>query len=383
MAGACDLTGDVYPCPVDLEAERARIIDADGPWTSNIHLGNGVYTQEPRVSGGHLIARGLVQNVSDLADRPIEELRVADLGCLEGLYAAEFAARGAEVVAIDIREAHLAKAAFAKEALRLDRLQLSLDDVRNFSLETYGRFDVVLAFGILYHLDLDDVFALLINLSAMTNMAILNTQVAVGPETPGHHFVPPDSPTLSDFVTVRRDGRDYTGRWFTEHAEAATPDEQKASLWSSMGNVASFWLTPASLVNALTDTGFTTVCEAVAPAHPHQTADRRVYIAIRGTPVAQVKVAPILAIDERARAPETVLTSTDETRMADPESAELSVEDQRKAWVDREADLCQELKQTRSALEQRDASLRAIYQTRAWRVVTQWWKLKRRLRGHW
>jgi hypothetical protein len=339
---------------MDVEAERERIIDADGPWTAhNIHLGDGVYTREPRVFGNELIARSLVQNTADLAGKRIEELRVADLGCLEGLFAAEFASRGAEVVAIDIREANLTKAALVKDALLLDRLELILDDVRNFSLEKYGRFDVVLALGILYHLALDDVFALLINLSAMTSIAILDTQIAVGSEAPGYHMVDPDSTALSEFVTIRRDGRDYTGRWFTEHPEAATPDEQKAAAWSSMGNSASFWLTPASLVNALTDAGFTTVCEAAAPVHPHQAADRRTYIAVRGTPVDHVKVAPVLAADERPRAPET---------------------------VDREIQLRQELDQTRSALEQCDASLQAIYQTRAWRVVTRWWELKRRVR---
>jgi hypothetical protein len=41
------------------------------------------------------------------------------------------------------------------------------------------------------------------------------------------------------------------------------------------------------------------------------------------------------------------------------------------------------LDQTRSALEEHDASLQAIYQTRAWRVVTGWWRLKRLLKGHW
>jgi SAM-dependent methyltransferase len=299
--------GGVTLVSVDLDAERARIIDADGPWTAhNIYLGNGVYTCEPDAFGDELlIARSVVQNVSDLAGRPIEELRVADLGCLEGLFAVEFAIRGADVVAIDIREVHLTKARFAKDALRLDRLQLILDDVRNFSLEKYGRFDVVLALGILYHLDLDDVFALLGNLSAMTNIAILDTHVAVGSETPGHHMVHPDSPGLSELVTIRRDGRDYTGRWFAEHPQAASPEEQKARPWASMGNIASFWLTPASLVNALTDTGFTTVCEAVAPAHPHQTADRRTYIAVRGTRVDRVRVARAVATDERPRVPDT------------------------------------------------------------------------------
>jgi hypothetical protein len=52
-------------------------------------------------------------------------------------------------------------------------------------------------------------------------------------------------------------------------------------------------------------------------------------------------------------------------------------------YADQMSALLPLLDQTRSALEERDASLQAIYQTRAWRVVTRWWRLKRRLKGHW
>jgi predicted ATP-grasp superfamily ATP-dependent carboligase len=48
-----------------------------------------------------------------------------------------------------------------------------------------------------------------------------------------------------------------------------------------------------------------------------------------------------------------------------------------------EAELRRLLDQTRSALAEREASLQAIHQTRAWRVISRWWRLKRRLIGHW
>jgi predicted ATP-grasp superfamily ATP-dependent carboligase len=56
---------------------------------------------------------------------------------------------------------------------------------------------------------------------------------------------------------------------------------------------------------------------------------------------------------------------------------------QLQAFAEREIRLRQELDQTRSALNEAEASLQAIHQTRAWRLITRWWTLKRRLTGHW
>ena len=91
--------------------------------------------------------------MSDLAKRPISELRILHLACLEGQYAVEFARQGAQVVAIEGREANIEKARFSKRALGLDNLELIHGDVRDLSRERHGSFDIVLCLGILYHLD--------------------------------------------------------------------------------------------------------------------------------------------------------------------------------------------------------------------------------------
>jgi hypothetical protein len=71
--------------------------------------------------------------------------------------------------------------------------------------------------------------------------------------------------------------------------------------------------------------------------------------------------------------------------------------DQLQAFTEREAELGQQLDQaraseaelrrlldqTRAALDESEASLEAIRQTRAWRLITRWWRLKRRLTRHW
>jgi predicted RNA methylase len=74
---------------------------------------------------------------------------VLDLACLEAHYAIEFALHGARAVGIEYRDESLAKARFAKEHLRLDKLELFKDDVRNLSRERYGEFDLVICSGIL------------------------------------------------------------------------------------------------------------------------------------------------------------------------------------------------------------------------------------------
>ncbi len=48
-----------------------------------------------------------------------------------------------------------------------------------------------------------------------------------------------------------------------------------------------------------------------------------------------------------------------------------------------EAELRRLLDQTRSTLDESEASLEAIRQTRAWRMITRWWRFKRRLTRHW
>ena len=79
--------------------------------------------------------------VEDLVRRPWSELRIADLGCNEGLYACEFALRGASVLGVEGHEATLSKTRFAMDALGLERLELLHSDVRGLSREAHGAFE--------------------------------------------------------------------------------------------------------------------------------------------------------------------------------------------------------------------------------------------------
>ncbi|HEX5631784.1 MAG TPA: hypothetical protein VFX50_01105, partial [Gemmatimonadales bacterium] len=73
--------------------------------------------------------------------------------------------------------------------------------------------------------------------------------------------------------------------------------------WSSLGNASSFWLTRASLVDVLLDTGFTTVSEVRVPHIPWQPDDHVTLAAIRGPRIA-VHSVPRLDSAEWDRWPE-------------------------------------------------------------------------------
>src|ERR1043166_908766 len=135
------------------------VIAKYGNWTAhNVRLQDDVYTIAPKIVGDEVKLRRIVQCVFDLTGGSVEGLRILDLACLEGMYAIEFARHKAHAVGIEGREANVEKARFTKRVLQLDNLELFQDEVRNLSVEKYGRFDVVLCLGLLYHLDAPDVF---------------------------------------------------------------------------------------------------------------------------------------------------------------------------------------------------------------------------------
>src|SRR6516225_4517715 len=116
--------------PEQIRSRKQEIIARYGPWTAHsFRLADGVDTFDQPHWDTRL--RRFVQIVSDLSGKPIQDLRVLDLACLEGHYGIEFALQGGRVVATEGRPANLEKARFAKETLGLDKLELVLDDVRN------------------------------------------------------------------------------------------------------------------------------------------------------------------------------------------------------------------------------------------------------------
>ena len=255
---------------VDPEAIRTKMRDVVaryGPWTAhNIHLGDGVYTIVPGIEGGNEFRlRRIVQVVSDVSRRPLDELRVLDLGCLEGLFAVELARRGADVVALEGRQANLEKARFAKDVLELRTLELVQDDIRNLTRAKYGEFDVVLCLGVLYHLEAPTVFAFLEQVADVCRgLTIVQTHVS----------------------TVRRKSFGYNGRTYwgstLDEPASSTSEYDRRMLWSSLGNRQSVLLTRTSLANALAHAGFTSVFESHVPVEGEVFPDWVTFLALKG-----------------------------------------------------------------------------------------------------
>ena len=254
-----------------VEHKRQEIIRQHGEWTAdNFQLCGDVYTigKDSPIPPSRPLR--VTQIISDHFGGSFEQLRIADLGTLEAAYAVEFARRGAHVVALELRDRNLAKSSFAKEVLKLDTLEFVKDDVRNFTVEKYGTFDVVLASGILYHLDVPDVFTFVENIArACTGIAIIDTHIGVEPVESFEH-----------------NGKTYSGWHFTEYSAEPSPEEVEEKNWMSIGNVKSFWLTRASLFNLMHDAGFTSVYECHIPVHLAP-SDRLTAVGIKGHRHAQ------------------------------------------------------------------------------------------------
>ncbi len=268
-----------------------EVVERHGQWSAhNVHLGGGVYTMGEYVRGDEVSARRVLQAAADVLGRPLAGTRILDLACLEGLYAIEFARHGADVLGIEVRERHIAKARFAKDALELDNLEFVKDDVRNLSPDRYGSFDVVLCLGILYHLDAPDVFEFVHQMANVCRRClIIDTHIANAAE--------------ASFV---HGNQKYQGKYFTEHSPEATPSEkeERGPGWASIDNVTSVWLTRESLYNLLAHAGFTSAYECSNPPVPQWFEDRFTFVAIKGTR-QEVLSAPLLAAQPDAEWPES------------------------------------------------------------------------------
>ncbi len=258
-----------------LRIKKREIVEQFGDWTRhNIYLTDDMYTynqNHPKFKE-HLVRRGvrlqrIIQIISDITNQPLNNLRVLDLACLEGLYGIELARHGAEVIGIEGREANVVKARFAKDVLALDNITFMQDDVRNLNVEKYGMFDVVLCLGILYHLDAPDVFHFVERLSDVCKrVTIIDTHVGI---------------KTNKSYTYQ--GQEYHGWSYKEHPSKSTKEERLKSLRSSLDNEKSFWLTRPSLFNLLSRAGFTSVYTCQNPVVLMQRKDRDTLVAVKGT----------------------------------------------------------------------------------------------------
>nr|WP_246413420.1 methyltransferase domain-containing protein [Methylobacterium brachythecii] len=179
--------------------------------------------------------------------------RIADLGCLEGGYTAEFARLGLDALGIEVRQNNYDNCLLVQKSLGLPNISFVKDDVLN--IKTHGMFDVIFCCGLLYHLQNPVQF-----IDAMSAQArdavIINTHYA--PEEGGEQF------NLSSMT----ENEGMRGRWFFEH-DAKNVEELESLKWAAWSNTKSFWLTKPSLFQCLHNAGFDMVFEQIDHISPN------------------------------------------------------------------------------------------------------------------
>jgi SAM-dependent methyltransferase len=261
------------------------IVERHGPWqTHNLRLADGVFTISPQAQTTATKLVRIVQVIDDICGG-LDGLRVLDLACNEGLYALELAAHGASVVGVDARAAHLEKARFAASALGLDTRFEQLD-VREIHGAGLGRFDVVLAAGILYHLDAPDLIQLVEQLPDLTSRVVIDTHV---------------SPYAPD--SVDHEQRSYRGMYAQEHDASATDQERLAAGRQSYGTDRAFHITKPSLLRLLEAAGFSSVLEVQLPRGPERLDTRPTLVAF-ARPRVTPRVVPAGHVGQGRALPE-------------------------------------------------------------------------------
>jgi SAM-dependent methyltransferase len=214
--------------------------------------------------------RRVMQITEDLLPGGLDDSRVLDLGCGEGVYAIEAALRGARVLALDARAERMEGGAAIAARHGLDKVEFRLEDVRGVSRATHGEFDVVYLLGLLYHLDATEALELLEAVHELcANLLVIDTLVSLAPD-----------------AEVERNGASYEGERRREHGDDDPPAVRRARLLRSIDSPAAFVFTHASLVRALRDVGFSSVFQCHAPPEPGKAADRMTLVAVKGRRVA-------------------------------------------------------------------------------------------------
>lgn len=213
--------------------------------------------------------RRVLQLTRDLAGKPIDQLRILDLGCAEGVYSIEAGLRGARVLAVDARGERMSRGEACARAAGLDNVEFLNRDVRSLNVKSMGRFDVIFALGILYHFDVPDVFTVVERLRSMcAGLTIIDTFVSE-----------------SGASEVTHGGHAYRGEAVREHEEHDSPEKKHSRLLRSIDNEFSFRFTFQSLTRLLYDTGFTSVLQCLAPPEPLKPGNRVTLVARSGSPV--------------------------------------------------------------------------------------------------
>jgi 2-polyprenyl-3-methyl-5-hydroxy-6-metoxy-1,4-benzoquinol methylase len=233
---------------MSISQRAADFIEKHGEWTAMaIKLDDGTYTKALAVDRR---LKRLVQVARDTIKKPLSECRILDLACLEGHYAIKFAMHGAITLGIEGRGVSVAKCNYAKDSLGLKNALFVVDDVRNLSAVKYGKFDIVICSGILYHLPAQDAVSFINSIADVcSGILLIDTFISLF----GREKISTTNGLVHDHHYLEHDDND---KFVAE------------KLWASLDNKTSFWFTETTLINLLVDAGFTSVMDVFIPTMP-------------------------------------------------------------------------------------------------------------------
>lgn len=266
-----------------LDATRAK----HGPWTAhNIKLLEGLYTIGPDASSSDIMRGDYFAAICmSVLRQSFHDLKVLDLGCLEGGLSIQFARHGAQVDGLDIRADSIAKARIVAELLKLERVRFFegnvLDILSNTSL--LPSYDVILCAGLLYHLDAKDHLLFMQSLARLCNrLTIIDTHIS---------FDGPDEYQNAEGLLMR-------GKFIEEGGQSFA--DRSSAMWSSWENNRSFWPTEPTLLNGLNYAGFEFVAAARQPVFKWPWKDRSTWLAFKGQKSEVIlPCCPVPELDER------------------------------------------------------------------------------------
>lgn len=132
-----------------MKAFPAEEFSTLGPWITGFEI-NG-----SRFGGEYLAATDsrALRFVSEIKQRP-EPRRILECGCLEGGHTAVLASAlpRAQIIAIDVRESSLQKAAWMMRWFDLSNVQLKQEDLSGDAPALQEKYDAIFCIGFLYHL---------------------------------------------------------------------------------------------------------------------------------------------------------------------------------------------------------------------------------------
>jgi hypothetical protein len=212
-----------------------------------IPIGGGLWTTNEGVDAKIDVR---TESLRDAVGGSLRRKTIADLGCLEGAFAVEFARMGAELsIGIEPRQINFDRCEAVRKIVALPNLRFIQADVKDELPKWEQKLDIVFLAGLLYHVS-DPYSILKLSHRAARELVYLDTHVA-HPRQSSHG--------CSEVVEQSWEGFRYRGRLYTEYARDISKTEHEGAIWSAWSDHTAFWPIEEDLVRMAQDVGFASV----------------------------------------------------------------------------------------------------------------------------